>query len=70
VRRADVDALIDGIAGDTLTAFVEPAYAVRAAWRSCDRRNIGGSCSRCAPRWSTSASSADKCGESPLDDDA
>ena len=36
VRRADVDALIDGIAGVTLTASVEPACAVRAAWRSCD----------------------------------
>jgi len=35
VRRDDVDVLIDGIAGVTLTA-VEPARAVRAAWRSCD----------------------------------
>jgi hypothetical protein len=32
VRRADVDALIDGIAGVTLTELSSSACAVRAAW--------------------------------------
>jgi hypothetical protein len=32
VRRADVDALIDGFAGVTLTALVQPARTLRAAW--------------------------------------
>ena len=35
VPQDDVDELIDGIAGVTLTAF-EPACEVCAAWRPCD----------------------------------
>jgi hypothetical protein len=36
VRRADVDALIDGIAGRQVGRTIEPARAVHAAWRPCD----------------------------------
>jgi hypothetical protein len=36
VRRDEVDALIDGIAGRHPDRIVESACAVRAAWRSCD----------------------------------
>ena len=62
VCRADVDALIDGIAGVTLTAM-RGARRV-AIWRPGAASSW--SCSRCAPSSPTSASLADKHGEPPL----
>ncbi|MCS3894317.1 hypothetical protein JEY40_31655 [Bradyrhizobium japonicum] len=65
VRRADVDALIEGIAGATLTALSSLPGAVSAARRSCDpSQHRAGHVRGCVPRslasvrrWPTSAAS-------------
>jgi hypothetical protein len=69
VRRADVDALIDGIAGITLTAL--SSMPARCAPRGdlAIRRSIERVCSRCAQNADVCQQKVDENGERPLDDD-
>ena len=56
VRRADVDELIDGIAGAVLTHCRACLRGVRRVAILRSGAASSGSCSRCAPRWPMSAS--------------
>jgi hypothetical protein len=70
VRRADVDELIDGIAGVTLTAL--SSLRARCAPRGdlATRRNIERVVFEVRTEIAASAAVADKCGELPMMTDA